>query len=81
MKFPMVVQLMVGMEAALQTYFGKTTKELTLPEAAILAGLPQSPPYYSPFISTAHIGRSYEVLRRMREDGYITTNRSQMLSL
>ena len=60
-----------GIEAASQTYFGKTTKELTLPEAAILAGLPQSPSYYSPFISTAYIGRSYEVLRRMREDGYI----------
>jgi membrane peptidoglycan carboxypeptidase len=47
---------------------------LNLVESAILAGLPQSPTYYSPFIgkNDAWRGRAQDVLRRMREDGYIT---------
>ena len=61
-----------GVEAAAQTYFGKSTAELSLVEAAILAGLPQSPTRYSPFAGKAYMGRAAEVLRRMREDGYIT---------
>lgn len=61
-----------GIESAAQTYFGKSVSQLNLPEAAVLAGLPQSPTYYSPFGSKAYMARSYEVLRRMREDGYIT---------
>ena len=38
-----------GIEAASVTYFDKHAYELTLPEAALLAGLPQSPSYYDPF--------------------------------
>ncbi|MBI5074630.1 MAG: PBP1A family penicillin-binding protein [Nitrospirae bacterium] len=38
-----------GIEAASQTYFGKTVKDLTLAEAALLASLPKAPSQYSPF--------------------------------
>ncbi|MEX1113186.1 MAG: PBP1A family penicillin-binding protein [Patescibacteria group bacterium] len=40
-----------GIEAASQTYFAKSARNLTLPECAVLAGLPQAPTYYSPFTS------------------------------
>jgi len=64
----------VGIEAASQQYFGKHAKDLTLAEAALLAGLPQAPSRYSPFQSdaTAAKRRQAEVLRRMVEEGYIT---------
>ena len=64
----------VGVEAASEYYFGKPVKELTLVESVVLAGLPQAPSRLSPFGNDpkAYIGRSQEVLRRMREDGYIT---------
>src|SRR4030043_668265 len=63
-----------GIEAASEVYFGKKVKDLTLVESAILAGMPQKPSSYSPYSSTpkAYTGRSEDVLRRMREDGYIT---------
>ncbi len=38
-----------GVAAAAQEYFGKNVEDLTLPEAALLAGLPQAPSRYSPF--------------------------------
>lgn len=38
-----------GIEEASKTLFGKHAKDLTLPEAALLAGLPQAPSYYSPY--------------------------------
>lgn len=65
---------MWGIESAAQGYFGKSTRDLDLLESAILAGLPQRPSFYSPFNSTtdAYKERSGEVLRRMREDGYIS---------
>lgn len=64
----------VGVEAASQLYFNKGVKELSLVESAIIAGLPQSPSVYSPFTGEpkAYVWRSEQVLRRMREDGYIT---------
>src|SRR6185369_8349682 len=38
-----------GVEAASRTFFGKSVKELTLAESALLAGLPKAPATYSPF--------------------------------
>jgi penicillin-binding protein 1A len=38
-----------GIEAAAQTFFNKSAKDLTLSEAAILAALPNAPTYYSPY--------------------------------
>lgn len=63
-----------GVEAASETYFGKKVSELNLIESAILAGLPQSPTQYSPFGQNpdAYKIRAKDVLRRMREDGYIS---------
>ena len=63
-----------GVGTAAKAYFGKSAKDLNLVESAILAGLPQSPSLYSPFIgkNDAWKTRTKSVLRRMREDGYIT---------
>ena len=68
-----------GVETAAQTYFGKRAKDLTLVEAVILAGLPQQPTVYSPFGSNpkAYIARATEVLRRMREEGYLSSEQEE----
>jgi penicillin-binding protein 1A len=62
-----------GVEAAAQGYFGKSARNLTIPEAALLAGLPKAPNNYSPYL---HPDRAYQrqayVLNRMFEDGYIS---------
>ena len=64
-----------GVGSAAKGYFNKDTKDLTLLECAFIAGLPQSPSVYSPFIGVkdAWKSRTKDVLRRMREDGYITS--------
>ncbi len=63
-----------GIESAAQTYFQKTAIDLTLPEAALLAAIPQAPSYYSPFGSHVQelLARKNLVLTRMAELGYIT---------
>lgn len=68
-----------GVEAASQTYFNKSVKNLNLAEAALLAGLPQAPTEYSPFGSHPEkaFERQKEVLRRMAEDRYITPEEEQ----
>ncbi len=63
-----------GVGEASQTYFGKKVNDLNLVEAAILAGIPQYPPKYSPLLGKGYVNRTHEVLRRMREDGYISKN-------
>ncbi|HEU5062298.1 MAG TPA: transglycosylase domain-containing protein [Solirubrobacterales bacterium] len=66
-------QTAVGAEAAAQTYFSKPAKELSLTEAALLAGLPQAPSEYNPFLDPkAALVRRNEVLAAMAEEGYIT---------
>ena len=69
----------VGVGSASMGYFGKSPKELNLVESAILAGLPQNPPAFSPFIGKkdAWKGRTKDVLRRMHEDGYITKDEKE----
>jgi 1A family penicillin-binding protein len=64
----------VGIESAANHYFDKSAKDLTISEAAVLAGLPQAPTTYSPFGSDPEIaqGRQAEVLRRMAEENFIT---------
>lgn len=68
-----------GVGTAAEMYFDKPIQELTVTEAAILAGLPQRPSAYSPFTGkTDEEGvplwkvRTLGVLRRMKEDGYIS---------
>lgn len=62
-----------GVEAAAETYFNKSLKDLSLGQIAVLAGLPQAPTRYSPFRDEelAKKRQAY-VLNRMAEDGYIT---------
>ena len=62
-----------GVEAAAQTYFSKPARHLTLPQAALLAGLPQAPSIFDPFHRPQQaIARRDEVLRAMLGNGYIT---------
>ena len=62
-----------GFAAASQIYFGKPLKDISIAEAAMLAGLPKAPSAYNPIVNPkrAKIRQQY-VLRRMRELGYIT---------
>jgi membrane peptidoglycan carboxypeptidase len=64
-----------GIETAARQYFNKSAKDLTLAEATLLAGLPQAPTRYSPFGAHPELAkqRQEQVLRRLHEDGYITS--------
>ena len=62
-----------GFEAGANYYFSKKAKELTLDEAAVLAGLPKAPNYYSPINNPERaIRRRNLVINNMLEDGKIT---------
>ncbi|MEI7653364.1 MAG: transglycosylase domain-containing protein [bacterium] len=63
-----------GIGAASKGYFDKKPQDLNLLESAILAGMPQAPSLYSPYVGkpNAWKARTKDVLRRMNEDGYIT---------
>jgi penicillin-binding protein 1A len=63
----------IGVEAAAETYFSKHAHDLTLPEAAMIAGLPQAPSQYNPLLNPrAALARRNEVLRAMEQQGHIT---------
>src|SRR6185312_16316090 len=75
-----------GVESAARDYFQTDAKDLTLPQAAMLAAIPQSPSYYSPyagikynseatgdtFSSQALLNRQHYILDQMAKQGYIT---------
>lgn len=67
-----------GVEAASKYYFEKSAKDLTLPEAAFLAGLTQAPSAYSPYDPeniedpSIYLDRTKTVLMKMKDLGYIT---------
>lgn len=63
-----------GVEEAAQAFFGKSAAEVTLPEAAYLAALPQAPTYLSPYGSNrgALEARQERVLKRMRLNNFIS---------
>ena len=62
-----------GAETAAQSYFNKSAADLTLAEAAMMAGLIQAPEDYSPFVDYALAKqRQATVLSRMRQLGWIT---------
>ncbi|WP_175839519.1 transglycosylase domain-containing protein, partial [Burkholderia anthina] len=58
---------------AARVYFGKDLKDITLAEAAMLAGLPKAPSAYNPVVNPkrAKVRQEY-ILQRMRDLGYIT---------
>jgi len=67
-----------GVEAASRFYFGKSVKDLTLEEAAVLAGIPQSPTRLSPLDHPeASKRRRNHVLNRMVAEGYLAPGRAQ----
>jgi len=67
----------IGIEGAAETFFDKHARELTLSEAATLAGLPQAPSQYNPFRNPqAALTRRNEVLDKMAENGFINNARA-----
>jgi len=61
-----------GVEMASRIYFGKSVKDITLPEAALIAGLIKAPSLYSPYNDlTKAKERQQIVLSRMEEEGFI----------
>jgi penicillin-binding protein 2D len=62
-----------GVQAASQYYFGKDANQLTVSEAAMLAGIPKAPSYYSPVTHLENSKKRQElILQSMTEDGFIT---------
>jgi 1A family penicillin-binding protein len=68
-----------GIEAASQRYFGKSVREINLPEAAILAALPQAPSKYSPYGANKELlmGRQKYIIDLMFQQGYITEAKAE----
>jgi len=68
-----------GIEEAAQQYLGKSIREVTLAEAALLAGLPAAPTIYSPFGTEPDfaIVRQHLVLKRMVEEQMITADEAE----
>jgi 1A family penicillin-binding protein len=60
-----------GIESAAQSYFGKSANELSLQEAATLAGMPKAPSTYLNNLDALKNRRDF-VLKRMADEGYIT---------
>ncbi len=64
-----------GVESAAQTYFGKSAKDLTLAESALLASIPNNPGVFNPYNTYGHdqlLWRQHYTLDVMAEMGYIT---------
>ena len=67
-----------GIQAAAKAYFGKDAKDLTMPEAAMIAGIIPSPSSWDPAVDPEQAqARFTRVLRIMQEDGYITAQEQQ----
>lgn len=67
-----------GVEMASRIYFGKSVRDITLPEAALLAGLIKAPTLYSPFNDLGKArDRQSIVLKRMVEEGHITKSEQE----
>ena len=62
-----------GMQTAAQNYYGKDLKDLSLPQLALLAGMPQAPNQYDPYSHPeAALDRRNLVLSEMKGQGYIS---------
>jgi 1A family penicillin-binding protein len=70
--------LAYGIEAAAQTYFDKSARDLSLAEASLLAGLPQAPAAWDPYTAPElAVNRQWQVLNQMIVEGYITMEEGQ----
>jgi penicillin-binding protein 1A len=68
----------IGVEAAAETYYSKHARDLTLTEAAMIAGLPQAPSQYNPLLNPrAALARRNEVLHAMEQQGKISSSEYQ----
>jgi penicillin-binding protein 1A len=68
----------IGVQAASLTYFDRDVADITLPQAALLAGLPQAPSQYNPFANPDEAReRRNLVLQQMADQGYITAERAE----
>lgn len=66
-----------GFASAAETYFGKPLKEITIAEAAMLAGLPKAPSSYNPISNPKRArSRQLHIIERMEENGYITAQQA-----
>lgn len=72
-----------GVQAASQSYFGKSVKDLTLDEAAFLAALPQAPDTYNPYGAGSRgdnrdglVARQHTILDLMADQGYISKDQA-----
>ena len=71
-----------GIDSAARKFFGHSGEEITLPEAAIIAGLVKAPSRYSPTADAdAAVGRAGVVLQTMLENGVITAQEAQAVDL
>lgn len=67
-----------GFAAASEAYFDKPLKNITVAEAAMLAGLPKAPSAYNPVVNPARARiRQLHIIDRMLENGYITVEQAQ----
>ncbi|MDO8512547.1 MAG: PBP1A family penicillin-binding protein [bacterium] len=68
-----------GVESAAQAFFGTSAKDLSLPQASLLASLPKAPTFYSPFGSNTEklYARQKLVLDQMAVQGYITKDEAE----
>ena len=67
-----------GFAAACETYFGKPLKDITVAEAAMLAGLPKAPSAYNPFANPRRAkSRQRYIIDRMWENGFINAQQHQ----
>ena len=70
-----------GVESGAQTYFGKSAKDLTIAEAAMLAAIPQNPAIYDPYNPVGHEGlvaRQHQVIENMQSTGKITKEEAEI---
>ena len=67
-----------GFAAASEAYFGKPMKELTVAEAAMLAGLPKAPSAFNPIVNPKRArARQLYIIERMEDNGFITADQAQ----
>ena len=68
-----------GFAAASEAYFGKPLKDITLAEAAMLAGLPKAPSAYNPIVNPARARvRQLYIIERMEQNGFITAEQASV---
>ena len=67
-----------GFAAASDAYFGKPMRDLTIAEAAMLAGLPKAPSAFNPIVNPNRArSRQLYIIERMQENGFITAEQAE----